>query len=103
MATELRDLQRLAELLADPTDHRPLRPAPTSLVEHLGALQAKGALRSIDGNRVDTGFDALLLREGDDRAFPVRDGVADLLPGSAIELQPGDLGAPGEAPAAEGA
>lgn len=91
MATELRDLQRLCEMLADPVDHRPLRPAPEALVTRLGALQREGGLRSIDGNRVAEGFDALLLREGDDQAFPVRDGVADLLPGSAIVLRAGDL------------
>lgn len=91
MATERIDLERLCEMLADPADHLPLRPAPERLVAHLGALQGKGALRSIDGNRVDEAFDALLVRQGDDRAFPVRDGVADLLPGSAIVLQAGDL------------
>ena len=92
MATELRDLQRLCELLADPVDHRPLRPGPAALVANLAKLQGQGALRSIDGSRVEQDFDALLVREGDDRAFPVRDGVADLLPGSAIVLQAGDLG-----------
>ena len=90
MATELADLQRLCDLLADPVDHRPLRPAHAELLAKLAALQAGATLRAIDGDRVGEGFDALLVREDDDRAFPVRDGVADLLPNSAIALNDED-------------
>lgn len=93
MSTDLQELRALCELIADPDDHEPLHPAPAALVDKLGALQRQRALRERSGALVDEPFDALLVRERGDRAFPVRDGVADLLPGSAIVLQPGEADA----------
>mgnify|MGYP002631107312 CR=1 FL=1 len=89
--TSADELAALCALVVDPEDHRTLRPAPAITVRRLMALQASGALRDRSGERVIDGFDALLVREGDDRAFPVRAGVADLLPGSAITLEDDDL------------
>ncbi len=60
------------------------------MVDKLAQLQRDRALRERSGELVAEPFDALLVRASGDRAFPVRDGVADLLPGSAILLQAGE-------------
>lgn len=90
MSTNLEELRALCALLADPDDHQPLRPAEPALVAKLAALQASRGLRERSGALIEASFDALLIRQANDRAFPVRDGVADLLPGSAILLEAGE-------------
>jgi hypothetical protein len=85
-ATDRDELERLCALLADPVDGAPLTVAGGELVLQLAAQQRSGALRERSGALVLDPFDALLVRTDGACAYPVRAGVADLLPGSALLL-----------------
>lgn len=90
MTSKFDELDRLCALVADPVDHQALCAGAPELVAALADLQARRALRQVDGSLVGEAFDALLLRADGTRAYPVRDGVADLLPSSGILLEPSE-------------
>lgn len=78
-------------LLCCPVSQQPLRVAPPALVVALQALVRQRALRNEAAQLIDTPFDGAWVTADHARAWLVRDGCADFMPGSAVLLHPDDF------------
>ena len=78
-------------LLCDPVTHAPLQPGPPHLLERLRHLTAQRALRQESAALVAADFDGVLVAADGRRAWLVRQGVTDFMPGAAVLLAPDDL------------
>jgi uncharacterized protein YbaR (Trm112 family) len=75
-------------VLCCPVSHQPLREAPPALVAHLNLAVRCGALRDASGTLVRQELAGGLLTADGARLYPIRAGLADLLPESAVVLTP---------------
>lgn len=78
------------DLLADPVTRAPLAQASAPLLAHLQALAAIRALRHESAALVQDPFDSAWVAADRQRAWLIRDGVADFMPGAAVLLRPDD-------------
>ncbi len=78
------------DLLADPVTGAPLAPASAALLAHLQALAAIRALRHESAALVQEPFEAAWVAADHQRAWLIRGGVADFMPGAAVLLRPDD-------------
>lgn len=75
-------------LLVCPQSHQPLDLAPAEIVAMLNAEIVRRALRDCSGSLVLELLDNALIRQDRMLLYPVRRGVAILLPGSGIVTPP---------------
>lgn len=95
--------ESLTAILRCPTTHRALQWMEKSRLDDLNAAIARGVARHVDGTAVPRPLDAALEVEGIGRAYGVVDGIAILLPSSAILLgEPEERGQPGGLAAIKG-
>ncbi len=83
-------LDDLLKLVVCPEDKQPLNRAPEPLIERLNGFIATRALRNQAGNLVDASLDQGLVRVDGQRLYPVRGGIAVLLPEEGIGLDDED-------------
>lgn len=77
---------RLLDLLRCPETQERLHLAPADVIARLNARIGRGALDDRRGRRVAKKIDGALIREDEKVAYPIRDGVPELLPGGGISL-----------------
>ncbi len=90
------DLEALLALVVCPQDRQPLARAPEALVHRLNGLVAQRALRNLAGNLIDEPLDEGLVRADGQRLYPLRAGIAVLLPEEGIALDAADRALLGE-------
>lgn len=83
-------LQALVEIAACPVDHSRLRIAPDALVDRLNTSIERRELRDASATLIDAPLQGGLVRADGDRLYPVRDGIAVLLPEAGILLDDDD-------------
>lgn len=88
--------ESLVAILRCPTTHRALQWLEKSRLDDLNAVIARGVARHVDGTAVPRPLDAALEVKGVGLAYGIVDGVAILLPSSAIRFgDPSEGGQPG--------
>lgn len=78
----------LLEILVCPESHAPLTLASDELVCALNARVAAGEVQNLGGKGVEKPLPAGLVREGEDRLYPIIDDIPILLIEEAIALTP---------------
>lgn len=79
-----------AALLACPVSHLPLHAAAPALVEHLRTLTRQRALRNEYAQVIAEDFSDAWVGADGQRAWLVREGLADFRPGQAVLLAAGE-------------
>jgi uncharacterized protein YbaR (Trm112 family) len=74
------------DILRCPQDGSRLHLADVALVDRLNRAIAAGQLLNVAGEAVERALDGGLVREADDRLYPVFDQIPVLLPDEAIDL-----------------
>lgn len=78
----------LLEILVCPESKEPVRLAEQPLLDRLNREIREGRVRNRGGDPVGEPLEEALLREGEDRLYPVRDGIPVMLIDEAIDLDP---------------
>ena len=78
--------QRVIEILVCPLTRRALAPMGGEALRRLNDRIGRGELRNSAGEMLDEPLEGALVREGGDRAYPVRDGIPVLLGEEGISL-----------------
>ena len=76
----------LLAILRCPESLQPVRLADDSLVQRLLQQARQGTLKNLQGAKVETDFEAILVREDGKRAYLVREGIPVMLIDEAVAL-----------------
>ena len=76
----------LLAILRCPESLQPVRLAEDSLLQRLRDLARQGSLQNLQGEKVASDFEALLVRQDGKRAYLVRDGIPVMLLNEAMAL-----------------
>lgn len=74
------------QILACPESKQSLFPMPDSQLEKLNSLVSQGKLRNLSGRVVSIPLEAALIRQDNQRCYPVRLGIPLLLSEESIAL-----------------
>lgn len=69
----------LLQILACPKTLKPLSLAPSHLVDKVNSLIEEGKISTVEGVKVEGKLDGLILVEGENIAYPIRDRIPVLL------------------------
>lgn len=78
--------QQLIDILVDPEDKGPLRPADETVLQRLREAIARGKARRADGAPPPDRFEGAFITVDGRRAYLVLDGIADFLVEHRLEL-----------------
>lgn len=81
-------VEEILHLIRCPEKRVPLRPATAAELARLNARIAAGEMQDVGGETVEDALAEALVRDGDDLAYPVREGIPILLIERGLPLPP---------------
>jgi uncharacterized protein YbaR (Trm112 family) len=79
-------IDTFSEFLRCPETRQPLRPIDADKLDEFNASIRAGELQNEAGDTIEETLDGALIREDEEIAYPIRDGVPNLLIGDRISL-----------------
>ncbi len=77
----------LLDILVCPETHQTLTLANPEQLDRFSQAVEQGQLTNRGGDKVEGQVDGLLIREDGQIAFPIRDGIPEMLPDRAVKLE----------------